>query len=676
LLPFFKSALISGVYVFGIFVSNNLAAPEKIFLKNLFMLLNYLKIGLRNLLRHKVFSLINICGLALGMTCAILIMLWAKDELSFNKFHKESHLLYRVMEEQHYPGGEDLTTDSNPSQLQDALKKGFPEITHAAKTTWEMHQLFAYDGKVLKETGRFVGNDFLQMFTFPLLKGDPKTALSEPRSVVISEKMANKYFGTTEDVVGKIFKVNNEYSYRVTGIAKDVPANSTIKFEFLMPVKDFEAMPGNEWLQSWGNNGLRTFIKLRPDADVAALNKKIKYLIKQHLPESETELFLQAVDDMYLRSDFRQGKSGGGKIEYVRLFSIVAVFILVIACINFMNLATARSAKRAKEVGVRKVIGATRSNLIGQFLGESVLVALLACVLSVNLAQAILPSFNEMLHKQIQIDYSDPVFICLVLGIALFTGILSGSYPAFFLSSFKPVSVLKGTIKFSNNVALFRKGLVVFQFILSAVFIISTLVIYKQIHFIKNKNIGLDRENVMFIPLDGALKTNFQAFRRDLLQNPDIISVTTADVNPLQIGNSTGGIEWDGKDPKANVLFSVMRSDYDFLKTLNIKLKDGRDFSRQFSTDSMNYLVNEEAARLMNMKNPVGQKIKWDTTGHIIGVIHNFHSSSMHNSMQPLIIALQPRNTYFALVRVISGNAGLIANLTYLDSKYNPLYAF
>jgi len=643
------------------------------------MFKNYLKMAWRNLMRHKVFSLINISGLALGMTCSILILLWVKDELSYDRFHADIDNLYRVMGIQHYSGADDLTTAANPGPLAEALEAELPEVKHAVRsTTWDWRQLFTLNDKVLKVGGRYADPEFFEVFSFPFLHGDAKQALKQPNSVVISETVAKQFFDKPEEAIGKIFKIDNDKSYKVTGVFKDAPKNSSMQFDYVMPLTDWTSTPSGEWLKEWGNNGIRTFLQLQPGTDIAAFNVKIRPFIKSHYKDSHIDLFAQAVKDMHLYSDFRPGKTESGLILYVRLFSVVAVFILIIACINFMNLATARSTKRAKEVGVRKAIGASKSALIGQFMLESILVAFLALFIAANLTGLLLPAFNELTGKAVQFDLSDPVLVLLLLGVALFTGVISGSYPAFFLSSFDPAVVLKGTVKLGNKAAVFRKGLVVFQFILSALLIISTLVVYLQLHYIRTKNIGLNRESLVYVPIEGKLGQRYDVVKKELLEVTGITDVTAADQNPLMVGNSTGSFDWEGKDPNADILFSILKTDYDFLKTMNVQLKEGRDFSKDYGTDTSNVLINEEAARLMQMKEPIGQWLG-DSKDRvtIIGVVKDFHTSSIHEPMQPLIILLIPKgkNTLFA--RIVPGQTtSALASMEQVLKRQNPAFPF
>ncbi|WP_299756495.1 ABC transporter permease [uncultured Pontibacter sp.] len=643
------------------------------------MIKNYFKMAYRNLMRHKVFSLINISGLALGMTCSILILLWVQDELSVNRFHADVDNLYRVMEVQSYPGADDLTVDATPGPLAEALERDVPEVVHAVRsTTWDWKQLFAYNDKVLKVNGRYTDPEFFEVFTFPLLHGDTKNVLAEPNSVVISETVANQFFNSPEEAMGKLFKVNNTKSYKVTGVMQDVPKNSTMQFDYVMPVGDWINNPGGEWLKEWGNNALRTFLQLQPGTDIAAFNEKVKPMIQKYHPGSNTEVFVQPVSEMYLFGDFTGSKATGGNVENVRLFAVVAVFILIIACINFMNLATARSAKRAKEVGVRKAIGANKSALIQQFMVESVLVAFLALFIAVNLIGILLPHFNDLTGKFIELNLSDPSLLLMLLGVAILTGVVSGSYPAFFLSSFNPAVVLKGTAKLSKSVSVFRKGLVVFQFILSALLIISTLVVYLQLHFIRTKNIGLNRENVVLLPLEGELLDRYDVMKEEMLKVPGVTGLTAANQNPLMVGNSTGDIAWEGKDPNADILFSILKVDYDFLETMGVQMKEGRSFSKEFGAEESKVIINEEAARLMQMKEPVGQWLgRGDERAAIIGVVKDFKTTSMHETMKPLVMMLDMNDANTVFVRVTSGQtAEVLSAMEGIVKKHNPAFPF
>ncbi|NEM96983.1 ABC transporter permease [Pontibacter burrus] len=644
------------------------------------MIKNYLKMAYRNLMRHKLFSLINISGLALGMTCSILILLWVRDELSFDRFHADTDNLYRLMEVQSYPGSDNLTTDATPGPLAEALEKDIPEIKHAVRSsTWEWKKLLAYQDKVLKVNGRYTDDAFFEMFSFKLLHGDPTQVLDQPNSIVISAKLASQFFGSPNEAMGKVFKIDNRDSYKVTGVMQDVPENSSMQFEWVMPLMDVVNHPDGHWLKRWDNNGIRTFVQLQPGTNLEAVNKKIAPFVKRYSPDTNIELFLQPVSEMYLYGDFKGTKTAnGGRIETVRLFSVVALFILVIACINFMNLATARSAKRAKEVGVRKAIGASKSSLVRQFMIESVVVAFLALFVSLNLTGILLPHFNELTGKSVELDLSDPTLLALLIGVAIVTGVLSGSYPAFFLSSFDPVVVLKGTGKVSKRISVFRKGLVVFQFILSGLLIISTLVVYLQLHYIRTKNIGLNRENVLYFELEGDLNKRYEVLKRELQNIPGIVGLSASDQIPLDISNSTGDVKWKGKDPNSNLLFGMMAVDYSYADALGIQMHDGRDFSKNFGTDTSAFIINEEAARLMQLQDPVGQPIHiWNLRGHIIGVVKDFNSRSMHKTMQPLIMRLQDANQRYLYARIAPGQTPeALAAVEKIVKRHNPAFPF
>jgi ABC-type antimicrobial peptide transport system permease subunit len=390
-----------------------------------------------------------------------------------------------------------------------------------------------------------------------------------------------------------------------------------------------------------------------------------------------TTTFLFPYQDYYLHSKFTNGKPDGGRIEYVRLFTIVAIFLMVIACINFMNLATARSAKRAKEVGIRKVVGAERSYLVGQFVGEAVLMALMSIVIAVLLTQLLLPAFNTLTEKHIAIQYGNPVYWLTLLGLALLTGVVAGSYPALFLSSLQPVKVLKGSLRFKAGAVFLRQGLVVFQFALSLLLIIGTLIAGRQVDFIRTKNLGLDRENVVYMSLEGDLPKRFESFRAELLRSPGIQSVSSSGNDPMAIGNSTIGVEWKGKAENDKTLFTQMTVSYDFLKTMKIKLLNGREFSKSIVTDSTNYIVNEEAARRMGMKEPVGQDLKfWGKSGKIVGLIKNFHLNSLRVAIEPLILRLDSTN-YTLLVRTYPGQTErALKSMERLAKQFNPAYPF
>ncbi|QHV94469.1 ABC transporter permease [Spirosoma endbachense] len=639
------------------------------------MFRNYVKIAWRNIAKSKTFSFINVLGLALGMTSSLLILLWVQDERSIDQFHANGPRIYQVMENQQWTGNDISTTPSTPGPLALALTAEVPEVEKSVKITWQEEQLLSVGDKAYKEKGRYASPDLFQIFSFPFVQGNPKTAIVGPSSIVISEKVALKLFGRT-DVVGRTVRVNNKDDHQVTGVVKDIPETSSLKFDFVLPETPYEKE--NEWLTKWENNGIRTFALLHQNADVNVVNAKILNMVRKHDKNVTTiTTFMFPYEEAYLHSKFTNGKPDGGRIEYVRLFTIVAIFLLIIACINFMNLATARSAKRAKEVGIRKVVGAERSYLVGQFVGEAVLMSLLSLLIAMILVPLLLPVFNTLTEKHISIQYTNPFYWLTLLGLALITGLVSGSYPALFLSSLQPVRVLKGTLRFNAGAVLFRQGLVVFQFSLSLLLIIGTLIAGRQVDYIRTKNLGLDRENVVYMTLEGDLSKRFDSFREELVQAPGIQSVSSSGNDPMEIGSSTIGVEWKGKPEGDKTLFTNMAVSYDFIKTMKIRLLAGRDFSKTFVTDSTNYLVNEEAARRMGMKNPVGQDLKfWSKSGKIIGLMKNFHVNSLRVAIEPLIIRLDSTN-YTLLVRTHPGQTEqALKSMERLAKQFNPAYPF
>ncbi|OIN56295.1 ABC transporter permease [Arsenicibacter rosenii] len=643
------------------------------------MIRNYLKIAWRNLWKNKMFSFINIMGLALGMTCSLLITLWVQDELAMDRFHKNDQRLYRVMENQHYTGVIN-TYPSTPGILADNITKDIPEIKMASQMLWEESPLFTVGSTFEKEKGRYVQGDFLTMFSFGLAQGDPKTALKRPDGLVISKKLADKYF-KGQNPIGKTIRIDNKDDVIVTGVLADIPEASSLKFDFLMSFDRW--LKSNEWAKQWGNNGPRCYVLLAENTSIDKVNAKIKNYIKTKNKDSNVELFLQNYGESYLYGKWESGIQSGGRIEYVRIFSIVAIFILVIACINFMNLATARSVKRAKEVGIRKVVGAYRNSLIGQFIGESVLIAFLALFFSVMLVLILLPTFNTLTEKHLSFNITNPLLPALLIGLTLLTGLLSGSYPALFMSSLNPIIVLKGALKFKPSATLFRKGLVVFQFGLSIMLILGMIVIYRQLNFIQTKNLGYDRDNLLYMPLEGDLQKNFATFRQELSKEPGIRGVTCSQSDPLEVGSSTMGVTWPGKDTTQQILFSQNAVSYEYIKTMQIKLLGGREFSPEYGVDTSNYIINESTAKKMGYQTPekaVGKQMTmWDKKGTIIGVMKNFHYNSLHENIEPLILRLQPKQENWGnvLVRAEAGKTReALASMEKVFKQFNPNFPF
>ncbi|MEP6614934.1 MAG: ABC transporter permease [Ginsengibacter sp.] len=643
------------------------------------MFKNYIKVALRDMMRNKIFSLINILGLALGITCSLLIYLWVQDERSYDNFHANSKNLYQIVVSTKDKTGAIKGSDySTPGLMAEALKKEIPEITDAAMLIWPGDFLFTVAQKIGKEKGQYVGNDFFNLFSFPLLQGNPKTALASPDNIVISQKLAQNYFGK-QNPIGKIIRIGDKRDFVVTGVLAQLPENSSIKFDFLMPIQ--HGFEDNHWMiDGWNHFGAPTYVLLRKDADVAAVNLKLKkFLVQQDKVLDDKMVSLQLFKETYLYSSFTNGIPSGGRIEYVRLFSIIAIFILLIACINFMNLATARSVKRAREVGVRKVLGALNGLLFRQFLLEAILTTFLSVFISVILLMLFLPSFNHLTGKKLSMDPGDPSLLIMLFMLTLTTGFISGSYPALFLSSLKPIKVLKGTLKFKSSDAIFRKGLVVFQFTLSIALIICTVMVYKQVHYIQSKNLGLDHSNLIYIKVQGDLVKSYENFKNDGLSSGNVESISFCGTEPTNVGWYSPGMQWEGKDPNDKTLFAQVEVGYDFIKTMKIDLIEGRDFSPSLPTDSTNFIINEAAAKYMQLKNPVGASFSHgDMKGKIIGLVKDYNFHSLHAPIAPAFINLEPApEEGAAIIRTFPGKTKqALATLQNICKKYNPKYPF
>jgi len=647
------------------------------------MIKNYLKTAWRNLRRNKAFSVINISGLALGLTCSLLIILWIQDEQSVDGFHKNGKLLYQVYERNYYDGKVEA---SYPTQglLAEELKKLIPEIEYASGFEYASApgtlSTFEANNKVNKMAGLYAGADFFSMFSYPLLQGTEQSALNSPGGLAISKKMAENFFGSAEKAIGQLIRFENKDELKVTAVFENIPTNSSQQFDFLRTWHDF--VKENNWVHNWGNTDPSTFVQLRRNADALKVESKIKDFIDRYRQKDNSfraELAIQPYPEKYLHSSFKNGYVDGGRIEYVNLFMIVAVFILLIACINFMNLATAQSAKRAKEVGLRKVVGAARSSLVKQFIGEALLLTLFSVVLAIVLSATLLPAFNNLTGKQLSIPFTQPLFWLSIIALMIITGFVAGSYPALFLSSLNPAKVLKSGLKFGAGNIFLRKGLVVFQFTLSIILIVGMIVTYRQMNYIQAKNLGYDRDNLLYIPIEGELANKYTLFKQQASEIPGILDISKMRNSPTVIEHHTGSISWPGKDPNLTVSFADGVVGYDFVKTMKLQLKEGRDFSKEFGTDSISYMLNETAVNKIGFINPIGETVTWGNhPGKIIGVLKDFHFSSMHQSIEPLILRLDENWSWGTiLVRVKAGKTReVLAGIEKLCSAMNPKFPF
>ncbi len=644
------------------------------------MLRSTIMIVLRNIRRHAGYSFINIFGLALGMGCCLLISLWVADELSFDRFHERAADLYRVEEDQSYSGRIYHVTVT-PYPLAPALKAEVPEIVEATRVVRFTGQLFRHGDKAFFEDNvRAVDPSFLTMFSFPLVRGDAATALAGSDSVVLSEDTARKYFGT-EDALGKTLTVNNDTDLKVTGVLKNFPRNSTMRYDMVVPYELLKAKGGTN--EEFGSNAIGTYVRLRPGTPAAAVDAKIKGFIKKRVPDSATDLLLSPYTRIRLHQYF--GYERQTAVRYVYIFSVIAAFVLLIACINFMNLATARSAGRAKEVGLRKVVGALRGHLVARFYGESMTYALLSLGVALVLVRLFLPWFNTLSGKALSLDlWANRGILLGIAGVTVVTGVLAGSYPALFLSSFHPVRVLKGSLKAGSGGAVFRRVLVVVQFGLSVFLIIGTAVVTKQMLYMKSKALGYDKEQVLYIPLRGMTTRTYGALREELRKDPRVLAVASASHLPCAIGSNSSRVRWEGKDPKQVVLVSMCAVDYDFLDVMRIDLVEGRDFSRELRTDARQaFLVNEEVRKLMNKTSAAGEAFSFaGRDGRVIGVMKNFHFEEMQSKIEPLAVFVDNANGVpewggYVLLRVAPGDVpATIEAVRKAWVAVNPLYPF
>ena len=616
------------------------------------MIKNYFKTAFRNLWKNKIYGSLNVFGLAIGIACAGLIFLWVEDEFSYNHNHSKKDQLYQILENQPFEG-KTYTFSATPGLLAEAMKKEFPGVKNSCRLTWEEYTLFNLGDKSIYERGNYADSSIFSMLTIPFVQGNKETVFQQLHSLAVSEKMAKKFFGDQKDIIGKTLKVDNKEEYVIGAVFKDLPQNSSIKFDWLSPFKIYHDK--NEWLNQWDNNGIQTFVELEEKADRGLINKKLDNYLKAKDTTIVAQPFLFSMNDWRLHSKFEEGKQIGGRIQNVRTFSIIAWIILLIACINFMNLATARSEKRAREVGVRKVLGAGKKILIAQFIGEAMVMALLSLLIAVAIIYFILPSFNTLVEKHLQIGLDNPLHLLSLLLIGLICGLVAGSYPALYLSSFNPVWVFKGINLKGSGAAYIRKGLVVLQFTISIILIIGTIIVYNQIQHIKNRDLGYNKDNVIQTGLRGDMQKNFAVIKNQLLSSGYVENVAMSNLNQLYMGSSTGNFEWEGKDPSKKVLVTQDFISPEYIKTMGIQMAKGRDFYPDAKQDSSNVIVNEAFAKIIGKDNVVGTLLRQDTTKYtIVGVIKDFVFDDMYGKSDPLIFRSYPEYFGYMYIRLKS----------------------
>jgi putative ABC transport system permease protein len=636
---------------------------------------NYIKTAFRNLLKNKGYSFLNIGGLAIGMACAGLIFLWVEDELTFNHYFSNRANLYKVKGQQTY-GGTTFTFDETPGLLAEGIKAEIPGIKNTARTS-DNTLLFAAKDNPIYEQGLYVDPSFLTMFNLEFVQGNAKTAFVQLYSLVISQKMANKLFGTTQ-VVGRTLKVDNTQDYLIAGVFKDLPENVSFNFNWLAPFQVF--LDQKKWLEYWVNNGILTYVETGSNADVAAINEELYSYVQTKQKEATAHMSIYPMNRWRMYDSFENGKEVHGRVQYVHLFNIIAWIILIIACINFMNLSTARSEQRAKEVGVRKVMGAGRYKLIEQFIGESVFTSMVSLLLAVTIIYISLPYFNTIVEKHLSVRIINPLHIGALLGIALICGFVAGSYPAFYLSSFSPIYVLKGIkIKTSGSAVFVRKSLVVIQFSISVILIISTIVIYLQINYIKDRNLGYNKSNLIYMNIQGRMKENYAVIKNDLLSTGFVQNVSMSNNQILQLENNTGGFSWEGKDPFSQILITIEQVSPEFTATMGLQIKEGREFYPDLKRDSMSVIINESLAALMNKKNTVGSIISaQDQHFTIVGVLKDFIYNDMYAPAVPLMLFSGTSNVNVLSVRLREGvsTPAALAKMETIFKTNNPGYPF
>ncbi|MFN8353098.1 MAG: ABC transporter permease [Spirosomataceae bacterium] len=647
------------------------------------MIRNYFKIAWRNLLKNKVFSLINIFGLAIGISVSMLIGLWIFNEFSYDSFHPNRSQLYRVMiNGMDSNTGDKFTMTATPLALANTLRNQIPEIKLVAETNWEGKQGLMAGTTKLTKYGTEVAADFFKMFRFTFLQGNPQMALQDPSSIILTAKTAKSLFGN-QDPINKTVRWNNVADLKVTAVIEDIPLNSYFKdFEYFMPFSHFENR--SSWVKQsrnvWDNFSFQMYVELQPNVSYAQVEPKIRNLIQQHYKDTKSEVAFHPMTKWRLYNEFKNWQATGGNIDYVKMFGLIGFLVLLIACINFMNLSTARSEKRAREVGVRKAVGSLRGNLIAQFLGESMLITSLSFVLALALVTLALPNFNLLLDSQIVIPYTHSIFWVVSLSIIVITGLLAGSYPAFYLSSFSTIRVLKGTFSVGKSGSLPRKILVVVQFAASVVLIISTIVVYQQIKHAQTRPAGYNPNGVILVDMKDDLSKNYIGIKNELLATGIIENVTKASSPIHSIWSNWIVDDFPGKRPNEKVVAAMISTGPHYFKTLQIKLKEGRDFlTDEMGSDSNSIVLNEAAVKRLRLKNPLGQIIRIENARlTIVGIVENTIMSNPYGSVGPAMFLHNPNWANSLMFRIKPNQAAdkVIAKITPIFNKYNPAFPF
>ena len=624
------------------------------------MLRNTFRLALRSIFKNKGFAFLNISGLAVGLTASLLIFLWIQDELSFEKYNLNAENIYRVEEDQFY-SGEKYHVTVTPHPSGPVWKEKIPEIREQTRINRLPRILFRQDDKVFFESSIIAADSGLfKVFTMPLVFGDPETVLNSPHSIVLTEKLASKYFGDANPL-GRTLTLENKLQFMVTGVMKNLPKNSMFTFEGVIPYSFLTEIGAIS--NSWGNNSILTFVLCEKGLDISAVNKKLTDVVLEYLPQTTTKYLLFPLLDIHLHSQFGYEVSKGPVIVVI-IFSLIAVFVLLIACFNFINLSTAKASGRTKEIGIKKVAGANQKTLIIQFMLETFFLVLVALALALILIGLSLPVFNNISGKHfILSDLVHIKFIASILVVGIITGILAGLYPALYLASFKPATVLKGGSVSEKGNGKLRQVLVIIQFTLSILIAITAVFMYMQLKHLQDADLGFDKENLICIPMMGDMNPKYNSLKSDLLRETLIQGVTAARSNPVRIGSNSGGASWEGKDPEKRVLIGTNAVDYDYIETMKMELKSGRSFSREFPSDfakdtTGNFLVNEEVVKIMGVDDAVGKNFSFmGISGRIVGVLKNFHFKGADQPIEPIAFALtDPVRLSYILIRLAPGN--------------------
>jgi len=636
------------------------------------MIKNYFKTAWRSLIKNKTSAIINISGLAVGLATAIIIMLVVVNECSYDKFNTNLQNIFVLMKNQKQVDGIS-TGDATAGPMAASLRNEMPETKYAFRLAYFDNQVMKVDDKTIYGSGIYAEPDIFNIMSFPSIAGNPVKALQDNSSVVITEQTAKKLFGNG-NALGKIITLNNKNVFKVGAIVHDIPPNSSIKFDMVFSFNYFSQ--GNDWLNKWDDNRIQTWVQLKPGANIASLNNRLTKLLQVRSNDKSVSLFLYPLSSLRLYGSFSNGMPNGGKIDMIFLLVALAAFVIIIACINFMNIATARSEHRSREVGVRKVLGASRKKIVYQFLSEALLMTFIALLLASLLAQFALPAFNQFTKSNIVFNFWDWKIWASLLLIGLFTGLLAGSYPAFFLSKFKTIKVLKGTAANGKSGAGLRKGLVTVQFVISIFFIVATIVVYRQISHVRNRPLGYEQENMVDISATGELGNKYELFKNELSKISGVVNVTAGADNVLQFGGGVTGMDYPGKIPGQEISVITSSVAYDWTKTVGIKMKEGRDFDASFPTDSNACLINEATVKKMGLKEPViGTKIN---NNPVIGVFRDFVYNNPSGIIAPMVLYLQTNHLPHILVRIHNDKEWrkTIAQIERSAKKVNPDYPF